>query len=592
MRTPASSESASARPWTTGILLVALALALRLLFWQATADAAWPYSAWYKGDAATWLEWAQAIEASRPFEVGLPIRPPGAAYLIAAISDGETAGIPVLKAIWCLLGALTVGLLYAAVLRALGSGLATGVGLLCAASTGLMILATSLNNETPYLALLAAILALWEPVRRRQGALLLALWSLLNGTACLVRAEHLLYFLLLLAYLVPTWSTARQAAGWRSALGSLSLALAVFTLVLIPWHASAWSAIARFNTQPLTADPATEDAQRRVEALLSSISWQPEALAELETLPVATRRTARLFITATEGVRGRTTVGAGSLQILDQAFGAIPRRLPSHPFIAVYGGLNFHLANHSRATGGFDRAPLERRPPLVGGPEQYPLALIRHLPPAQLTLTYPPHLEAVTDGYRLGWEWIREHPRDFVRLAGQKLRIFWHGAALGVGGYNLPLGLSGIRRRADMVAPEGGSVVVVWRAALLALVVAGAWIGHRQPALFPWLAFLLSKLLITLAFFGYARQGASVIPVVMLLMCLAGNRLLTAVGDAWRRLPQRRRRWLVAAPAILLLLVEAGRWASRPEVTIDGRAIGASDPFPTADHRDRRIELR
>jgi hypothetical protein len=597
MGTAASFEPASKKAWRTGALLFGLALILRLLFWQATPDAAWPYSAYYKGDAATWLEWAQAIEESRPFEVGLPVRPPGAAHLIAALWNGEPAGVAALKLIWCLLGALTVGLVYAAVLRSFGRRMALAIGLLCAGSAGLMILSTSLNNETPYLLLLAATLVLWESVRRLDRPLLLALWSLLQAAACLLRAEHLLYFVLLLGFLVPYWGYVARggvSAAWRPALGRLALSLTVFTLALAPWHVSAWSAIRRFNAEPLPTDPVTEEAQRRVERLLSDITWAPEALTELESLPGATRRTARLFITATEAVRGRERVSAASLEILEQAFGYVPRPLAARPFVALYGGLNFYLANNPRATGGFNRAPLEQPPPLAGGAERYPLALVRGLPPAQLTLTYPPHLEAINDGYRLGWLWILDHPGDYLRLAGRKLRIFWSGASLGLGGYCLPLGLSGVRRQVDLVVPDGGVLVTVWRLALLALLLAGAWLGRRHLGLVPWAAFLLSKLAVTLAFFGYARQGASVIPVVALLACLAVERLISREVDRRSRKPgtARRHRWVVPAAALLLVAVETGRWLSRPEVTLDGRAVGAGDPFPTHEHRDRRLEVR
>jgi hypothetical protein len=589
MKTPATPTFSSDHPWTTAFLLFALALVLRLLFWQATADAGWAHSAWYKGDAATWLEWARAIEVSRPFEVGLPIRPPGAAYLIAALSTGEPADIPMLKAIWCLLGAMTVGLLYAALRRPLGHGIAVAVALLCAGSTGLLMLATSLNNETPYLLLVASSLVLWPAVFRHRGVLTLALWAALHAAACLLRAEHLLYFGLLLIFLAISWSL-HGTAGWKVAAGRSALALAIFFLALVPWHREAWSAIARFNTEPLPSDPVTEGTQDRLEGLLRDITWQPEAVTELDRLPVATRRTARLFVTATEGVRGRRRVTAESLDVLEQAFGYIPEPLSAHPYVALYGGLNFYLANNAQATGGFSRAPLDRPPPLAGGAGRYPLALVRGLPPAQLTLTYPPHLEALNDGYRLGWQWIRAHPSDALRLAGRKLRIFWRGAALGVGGYNVPLGLSGVRRPVDLVVPEGGAAAAGWRIGVLALVLVGAWSGLRRPEVAPWILFLLSNLVVTLTFFGYARHGASVTPVAALLACLAVERLVRR--KRWLPKPLVDRRWLVPAVALLLLAVETGRWASRPEVTIDGRVIGATDSAPVHEHRDRRIEVR
>ncbi|HEX6202887.1 MAG TPA: hypothetical protein VF100_07785, partial [Thermoanaerobaculia bacterium] len=68
-----------------GLLVFAVALALRLLFWQATPDRAAPGSAAYAGDAATWMAHAESLAsgrragagrfgASQPFELGLPLR--------------------------------------------------------------------------------------------------------------------------------------------------------------------------------------------------------------------------------------------------------------------------------------------------------------------------------------------------------------------------------------------------------------------------------------------------------------------------------------------------------------------------------------
>ena len=58
------------------VLLFLVALGLRLLFWQATPDAAAPYPAYYKGDAPSWLAYARALQESQVFELGLPLRPP------------------------------------------------------------------------------------------------------------------------------------------------------------------------------------------------------------------------------------------------------------------------------------------------------------------------------------------------------------------------------------------------------------------------------------------------------------------------------------------------------------------------------------
>ena len=52
------------------VLLFVLALVVRVMFWQATADRAWAWSAAYKGDAPKWLAHATALEADASYEIG------------------------------------------------------------------------------------------------------------------------------------------------------------------------------------------------------------------------------------------------------------------------------------------------------------------------------------------------------------------------------------------------------------------------------------------------------------------------------------------------------------------------------------------
>ncbi len=569
-----------------GLGLFLLAFALRLLFWQATADASWPYSAYYKGDAAIWLGYAQALQADRPFELGLPLRPPATGYLMAALWNGKADGVATLRLVWCLLGALTVPLIYGAVRRSFGLRTAAVTGLIAAASTGLMLLSTSLDNETPYLLLVAATFYLWGPVREGTGAPAMALWGAVHALACLTRVEHALYFALVTVYLAFAWRTGRRPL--KRSLSRLALTASSFGLVLLPWHLHSWEQIRRFNHDPPQPGAATEAALRQVEAALARISWDEEALAERRRLPAFIRRTAANFVAATVLVRGGDRIGAADFSILEEGLGYLPRPVASHPFVALYGGLNFYLANHPGAGGGFDRSPLEAPPPLAGGAGRYPRPLIAGLPPPDLALTYPAHLEIVNHGYALAGRWIAAHPRDFLRLAAAKLGIFSEGATLGLGGYNLPLGLSGERRRVDLVVPDGGIRTALWRLGLLAAALWGLKAGLRRDAaaLVPWLAFLGSKIVIVVAFFGYARQGASVIPVLALLLALAIGR---EPGAA-----ETRRRWLRAAlaAALILLAIEGGRWASGPELLLDGRPAGASDPWPVDRHEERRLEIR
>ncbi len=588
-RPPVSKER---RPPTfaVGLGLFVLAFALRLLFWQATPDADWPYSAYYKGDAAIWLRYAQALQADQPFELGLPLRPPATGYLISLLWDGKTSGIATLRLIWCLLGALTVPLLYGAARRSFGFRPAVITGLITAASTGLMLLSTSLDSETPYLLLVAVTFYLWQPVRDRAGSPVVALWGAVHALACLTRVEHALYFALATTFLAFAWRAPGRP--WQGALSRLALAASSFVLVLLPWHLTAWEQVRRFNHDPPQANAATEAALSQVEAALAGISWDEEARAERRRLPAFIRRTAANFVAATVLVRGGGQVGAGDFQALEDGLGYYPRPVASRPFVALYGGLNFYLANHAGAASGFDRSPLEAPPPLAGGAARYPRPLIAGLPPPDLTLTYPAHLEIVNHGYALAGRWIAENPRDFLRLAVAKLDIAADGATLGLGGYNLPLGLSGVRRRVDLVVPEGGVDVILWRLGLLAAAFWGLRCGLRRDpaALVPWLTFLGSKVVVVVAFFGYARQGASVIPVLALLLALGFPRSL---GETSRE-PEPRRRWARAAiaAALLLLAIEGGRWLSRPELLLDGRPAGASDPWPVDRHEERRLVVR
>ena len=556
-----------------GLIVFALALAVRLLFWQATPDSSWPDSAWFKGDAPVWLEFSSALERGEVYELGLPIHPPGTAYLVAALWNGKPETVPFLRFVWVLLGAATVALFSLAARRGFGAGISFALGIACAAASGLMVLSSSINVETPYLLLVAASFLVWEKLRDEPGLTRLGAWSALQGVACLFRVEHLLFYLAMLFLLFRVSRAGKGLLPARAFLASLAL----FLLPLVPWHASAWSKISRFNERSLAPAPTA-----RV------IPWDPGALREEARLPAFARSTASAFLEATLYRRGGDRVRSEDFRILGEAFGYTPRPIGEHPFVSSYGPLNFALANNSHAGGGFSRALLEESPPLRGGAALYPAELVVGLPPADFSFVYPPHLRLFNEGYRVGWQWIRQNPVDYLRLAGRKLRIFWSGAALGFTGYNFPIGLSGIRRSVDMVVPEPGPVAAGWRLALLIGASLGLIAGFRGEALHPWLLFLATKVVVTLLFFGYARQGASVIPVVLLLNVLAAVRWLSPWS---RRLPHAVRQVAPTGVVLLILMAEGTRIATAPAVTIDGRSIASGDPFPDDRHSERRIAL-
>lgn len=569
------------------LAVFAVSLAARLLYWQATPDRDWPHSALYKGDALVWSDYAAALGGGPPLELGLPLRPPGNGYLLHWLGVDGRQDAATAKPVWCLLGALVVTLFYRAALAAFGAGTALAAALWCAFSNALLILSTSLNNETPYLAVVAAILLLTPPLGETGTPGRALGWGALNGLACLLRVEHLLFVVLAGAWLL--WRRRGRRHRLRRTARLAAPLAAGFVAVLLPWHLAAWRTIADFNRQPPRLDPAGEAAQRGVEQAIAGLRWTDEAEAERDRLPAFARRAAANFVAATVLVRGGSEVRGADFGILEEAFGSRPRPLPERPFVALYGPLNFYLANRAGAPPGFDPDGIDRPPRLAGGIERYPRALLGGLPPPQLNFFYPPHVEMITDGYRLGGEWIRRHPGEFLRRAGARLDILWQGAALGWTGRNLPWGGDGLRRAVDLRVPRG-AVFAAWRIALLALAAAGVWLARGSPALIPWLAFTVSKLAAAALFFGYARHGATLVPVVAVLAAIA----LTALArrlTAGRPVAPRRLLAAAAAVAALALGVELERFLRPPEIAIDGRPVTGDDPVPLGDHRDRRITM-
>jgi hypothetical protein len=563
---------------------------LRLVFWQASADAGWPGSAAYKGDAWVWLEWARALDTGQTFELGIPIRPPAAAWVLAAVWNGTLSGLRWATLWWTVLGALGVALFHGAARRVAGEAVGLVTGVLCAASSGLMILSTSLNNETPYLVVLGGVLwlaACWEEAPRPGGLLV---FGALNALACLVRVEHALFFGPAALWLAWRWSTGLSREGLgreglgRQGLRRLAWIGAGFVVTLLPWQLTIWERIGSFNRGPVPEDVATDRSLTAQERAVAHLEWEPDALAARDAVPAFVRRPVAAFVGATVAHRGGARVSAEDFEVVEEAFGYTPRPLTARPFVVATGGLNFALANHPASSGGFDPQPLAEPPPLRGGAAAYPAAMISGLPPGDLAFTYPGHLRLVNEGYRVGLGWMASDPRAALELLGHKLAISWRGAALGFGGWNLPLGAGGLRRPVDLATPEG-AWPAVWRWLVLLAAAWGALRAWRRPAARLWLGFLASKLVVVLAFYGYARQGATAFPAIAFCLACGVEPWLARLGERalWRG--------ALAAAAILLAL-EGARWAARPEIVIDGRTAGAHDALPPGDHDAHSISWR
>ena len=209
--------------------------------------------------------------------------------------------------------------------------------------------------------------------------------------------------------------------------------------------------------------------------------------------------------------------------------------LPVLAPVTVYGPINFAMANHAAATGGFTPDSVNQM-----GQEGF------------LDVANPAQRHLLLHGYAEGLAWMRDAPADAARLWLAKLDRWLDGFRLGLGASNLPAGLHGARAPVDVFVPE--SAWLKWPLTLLLL--AGAALSLRPAwrgfALFT--AVLLHRALITVAFFGYTRGLLAVFPALIPLLLLPLVVLATrASTQRWAtRLPA------VAAAALLFFWVEAG----------------------------------
>jgi hypothetical protein len=145
-------------------------------------------------------------------------------------------------------GALVPALMFLGLRRAFSPLVAWLASSAAAASTALMLLSSTLDNETPYL-LRAVLSLLWfEPLRALPSAPRLVAWSVLNGVACLFRVEHALFYALSLALLLLGWSRAGAQRCPRAASGPIAaVSRWPASPALLPWHLHAWRAVQRFR---------------------------------------------------------------------------------------------------------------------------------------------------------------------------------------------------------------------------------------------------------------------------------------------------------------------------------------------------------
>jgi hypothetical protein len=539
--------------------LLLLAFGVRLAFLHATVDRIWPYSCYFKGDALTFIQQASSGEL---LESGAPFRPPGVALILAMVWDQTAEGFLWLRHFWMFLGALPAPLLYLLCRSRLDERVALLASSLLAVASGPMVLGSALGSETPYLVL--SVISLGWLVRLGGPAhwLQFAAFGALQAAGCLLRAEHVLFLPLALVWVLRSQKRHHSGSGvWLCA----AAALLAFGLALLPWHRYAWGAIDKLNSQE----------QQRV---LYSIPWSDTAKQRLQSLPAFAQFGTLRMLEDTVQVRGRRKVEVDDFAILEEAYDYIPEPLSPYPFLTLYGPLNFYLANHPDCMGGFSRAPLFAKPPLRGGLAAYPAGLDQALP-KQLALSYPPHLRIVNEGYELGIENILGSPGSWLGIVFEKLSRFWAGAASGLGGYALPIGMSGIRYRVDVVTAVGWWAWT-WRVLVLGVCAFGVLTYWRRSEVQPWLLWIALRVVLVVLFFGYARHGILIAPSVAILVALTLDRF-------W----SRTLAGFIIGVLCLIPLLEVYRYIDKPSLTQDGSEIQGRDPS-AHEYQDRRIQVR
>ncbi len=523
--------------WIPLLAIFLVAWGTRLLFLWSSPDRAWPHSILYEGDAPVWVEWARELARGRPFEFDLPLRAPGAAYLLHWLGGGLAGDDFVrLKVVWCAASALTCALLFAAVRDSLGARTAWIAGGLCAFSFSAYVLATSLNNEAWYGLGVVALVAATQRFHARPTWFTAAALGLLHGALTLLRAEHTLLLAAMLLY-----GLARGRRDARTIGPRLALVAAVAIATCLPWSLRGSAAVERFNTT----------LRRPIPFAQVSPPWDASARAALDELPAFAREGCFLHLSDLARAAGKAVVTRADVDaFFRDTFGYRPEPLSRWTLVSSKGALDFALANHPGSRGGFSRAALGDR--FDADPE--------------FSFGRPSHLELYNHGLRIGLGWIAADLPGWFALAGRKFARFADGATLGFTAFNVPCGREGQRRPVDMFTRAAGACGA-FQFLAVAVILAGIALAVRRGIAGIWLVIVAYKLAVTLLFYGYARQAASIQPAFLVFAALA-------LSTLWMAL-EARAPWLRAHAARIgcalvgaALALEISAFAARPGTAI------------------------
>jgi hypothetical protein len=570
-----AKRSAGRQAWALSVAVFITAMLVRLSFLSGTPDRSWPHSVAFEGDAPLYARWAQAIRDGAAFEFDLPVHSPGMAYLLAPmIGSAHPNKFLYLKLFLALVGSASCMLIARLASDAFGSRVGVLSGLLSAASFGLIVQCSSLNSEPLYT--LSLLLILWRTPRLLHGRSfwLAAALGALHGVAALLRAEHTVMFAMWLSFLAWHWLRRRaqvpcgsptNADSRRSSLALLGTLGVVFFLVPLPWNIRSYRAINRFNTTQPRPIPYHEMA----------VPWSDGAKDVISRLPAFAREGNVRRLSRLAWQRGRKEVSA---EFVSDWFrteaGYVPRPLSPFVFISHQGALSFALANHAHADGGFSTRLLDTvmdAPPPQG-----------HVSVNDFAFANPRHLRLYQEGYWIGWNYLRSNPRAASALLWKKLTIFVAGLASGFGPTNAPLGNAGTRRPVDQFTVTWESLasrpwaVLAWSLLIVTCVLAGLCECMKRRIGGLLALVLVYKLAISLAFYSYAREAVSILPVAYVFAAIGLKASVARRMQLWNITSPRWGKWL--APVVMIVLVLASisagwrGWAYQ--------VLGTGDPAP------------
>jgi hypothetical protein len=242
--------------------------------------------------------------------------------------------------------------------------------------------------------------------------------------------------------------------------------------------------------------------------------------------------------------------------------GIVAGPLPVFAPVTSYGPFNFAMANHADADGG----PNRDHPMLDACNQETDVRLSA----GELDLACPQVYDLYVHGYRIGAAWLLANPGDALALMARKASyaagFLAHGYLIDdVGG-----GVTGVRRRVDMIDPDRRLLVPVH---LLLLALGLAVLRQQREGRWILAAPLAAFAGATLLFYGYVRLGVAYLPPVWIL---EGAGLAWLAARAGRRvIPLRTAVILVLAGMGVVLAFEFAHRGELRAVALDGPRTAA-----------------